>query len=169
MSKRKTMTKKIFKQSVAIFFLVLLVFFCLISGWIVFPFVRDVMVHDQVLRNLETSLHQVKHPANTTFVRDFKSIGVLSGNGDHCDYVAGELRSYSGDEHAIKNFYTHDEIYIIFLENGKIPENNDSLLPSYTLKNLLYGENPPTDLQSKMYLVMLTNMFNDPGLDFRCS
>ncbi len=163
------MTKSVFKQSVSKLFLVVLVIFSLMIGLIALPFARDMLLHNQALGNLEIALHQIDHPVDTTFVRDFKSMGVLSGNSNHCDYIAGELRRYSGDKQEIQNFYTNEEIYVIFLENGRIPENAEFLLSPSALEKLLYGENPAPDAQSKMYLVILTDMFNDPGYDFRCS
>jgi hypothetical protein len=52
----------------------------------VFPFARDTISHDLGLRHMAKSFSVIEHPDGSTHVETFTAVGLLAGNGNHCDY-----------------------------------------------------------------------------------
>lgn len=49
--------------------------------------------HDQRLKRLEVSVANLKHPPGTRELAIESDLGLLQGNGNHCDYFVGALRA----------------------------------------------------------------------------
>ncbi len=50
-------------------------------------------VHNQRLERLELTFAKLKHPAGSRQLAFESDLGLLQGNGNHCDFYAGALRS----------------------------------------------------------------------------
>lgn len=67
----------------------------------------DMIANDKYLAILDHEFSSLTHPASTRHMRSEKRFGLLDGNGNHCDYFVGELRTYHDSKHNICQFY-HD-------------------------------------------------------------
>lgn len=56
------------------------------------------------LWRFEQHFAALSHPPQSKFIERKKAVG-LFGNGNHCDFFVAELRSFSGSQHNIRNFY----------------------------------------------------------------
>ena len=103
-----------------------------LAVWFI-PFTGDAVRNSLHLWQLEKQLKSLQHPSGTARVTFRSDIGLLVGNGNHCDFFVGELRSYSGTRTAIEQHYrdlrvfnpvtqTSESIEIIFVVDWKIPD-----------------------------------------------
>ena len=114
------------------------------------------------------------HPQDTSRVALKSKVGLLAGNGNHCDFFVGKLRTYAIEKEKVKNHYAdssidnpvsgrRQNIEILFIDNGIIPE---ARLP-YDFDNL-DGWNLPSDEKLKpMYLLYIFNSY-EANADVRC-
>lgn len=65
----------------------------------------DTIAHEQKLWRLEGSFRDVTHPAATALVTKRSRVGLLLGNGNHCDYFVGELRRTALSKELIREAY----------------------------------------------------------------
>ncbi|MFC1856902.1 hypothetical protein ACFL9U_02615 [Thermodesulfobacteriota bacterium] len=157
------MTKKI---AASIIILLLLTAGC--------PMSRDPIINSWKLWKFESSFVSLFHPKGTSRLALKSKVGLLSGNGNHCDFFVGELRTYSSEKEKIKNDYAgtlilnpisgrRQNIDILFIDDGIIPETR---LP-YDFDNLA-GWNLPSDEKLKpMYLLYVFNSY-EANADVRC-
>ena len=147
---------------------------CLIlCAILLFPFARDVLLHDYALYRYSQDFNQVRHPADTNLVSSKKYLGLISGNGNHCNYFIGELRSYTGDPAQIAAFYAGQGFTglgneLVFMENGEFPADDLGLLPpadpvlsAWLGSTILHRDH--------IYLIYTFYIDLNAGLDFRCS
>lgn len=122
---------------------------------------------------LSRKLGTVAHPAGTAHVHSRRQVGLLTGNGNHCDYFAGELRTYSGSRAELLAFYSgkelqsplgrhQAEVQVAFFEastrNERLPHAHDE--PTE------WGLSP--EAADRFYVVYLFDGGHDPGYDLRC-
>lgn len=62
------------------------------------------MKNDRHLDDVKNELQALSHPAFTRLLSTRDMIGVC-GNGNHCDFFAGTIRSFSGNFAAVESFY----------------------------------------------------------------
>ena len=147
---------------------------CLIlCAILLFPFARDVLLHDYALHRYSQVFQRINHPANTSPVFYKKYVGLISGNGNHCNYFVGELRRYSGDRQAISSFYAGQDYTglgdgLMFIENGKFPAAGRNWLPP-DLAVLSAWLGSPDEPRDQPYLVYTFHLDLDPVLELRCS
>ena len=147
---------------------------CLIlCAILLFPFARDVLLHDYALYRYSQAFRRISHPANTSPVSYKKYVGLISGNGNHCNYFLGELRRYSGDRQTISSFYAGQDYTglgdgLMFIENGEFPAAGRNWLPP-DLAVLSAWLDSPDQPRDHLYLVYTFHLDLDPGLDLRCS
>jgi hypothetical protein len=144
-------------------------FACLVF---LFPFVKDSLLHDMALNGYVRSVKAVQHPENTSSVAFRKKVGLMWGNGNHCNYFAGELRRYTGERAAIESFYApqladDSSLSLTFPENGRFPGNPDEWLP-YDMTDLSTWLESPTTPRAALYLISTWGIDLDPGWDLRC-
>src|SRR5262245_32786829 len=61
--------------------------------------------HDVRLWRMRWRFTAVAHPPGSTRLDSASALGLLSGNGNHCDYFVGELRSSKLPGRTIEAFY----------------------------------------------------------------
>jgi hypothetical protein len=65
----------------------------------------DVWGNSAALRRFQSQFATVSHPTNTRLITGRACVGLLVGNGNHCDFFVGELRAFSGDwDHVEKGY-----------------------------------------------------------------
>jgi len=145
------------------------VIFC--SFVLVSPLIVDRIRHDLKLAGMALAWRRISHPPGTTPIADERRVGLLWGNGNHCDYFVGELRTYKGGREAILQHYdgkTVDGGYVrvVFVEDGEFGEMDRWAMP-YGLRTLSdWGSTLPDD--ASLYIAFASDILDDPGFDFRC-
>ncbi len=141
---------------------------------VVLLFAGSMPVHEWKAWNLSRALGAVRHPAGTSHVTSQRRVGLLLGNGNHCDFFAGELRKYSGTREQLQAAYAGmtvpspfgrypEEVRIAFFE---APEARPLDLPS-DFDEPGEWDVPPSEAPS-LYLVYLFNGGHETGYDLRC-
>ncbi|MDQ3814525.1 MAG: hypothetical protein M3347_11310 [Armatimonadota bacterium] len=143
------------------------------------PFFIHPLLNNRRLRQVENSFAQLKHPAQSTLVRRVSDVGLLIGNSNHCDFFVGELRSYTGTQQQILNFYKRSQTWhslpdtgqagkhIVFVSQGVIPKS----------AHLPYGYQKSEDWsitsqmkRQQLYLVYFLDVgVMNAGCDLRCT
>jgi hypothetical protein len=137
-----------------------------------FPIYRDFLVHDYALYRYAREFRQMAHPADTTLVSYKTALGLITGNGNHCNYFIGELRRYNGDKQALLSFYDTERFAglgsgLLFIENGAFPADAWESLP-HGLDQLSAWLRPPTKATDPLYLVFTLHIDLNAGWDIRC-
>ena len=138
------------------------------------PFTRDPIANSWRLWRMERQLTSLPHPSNSARVRLRSRVGLLCGNGNHCDYFVGELRTIEGPKTAIEDHYrglhirnpvtgTDEGVEILFVENGEIPE---AWLPD-EFSSIRGWELNDSEARRPMYLVYVFRSYED-NWDRRC-
>ena len=88
----------------------------------------DTVTHNRALRAHVSAFKMIEHPSDTTSVVRKARVGLQVGNGNHCDYFVGELRTYDGDRQAIEAAYAGQRpggeiawLAVVFVDAGVIP------------------------------------------------
>lgn len=76
--------------------------------------VPPIIRHDFALNRFKASFQRIPHPADTTQLASFSSIGVFHGNGNHCDYMVGEVRETDGSPDSVLQHYRKIELPHVF-------------------------------------------------------
>jgi hypothetical protein len=138
-----------------------------------FPVYRDYLLHEYQLFQESRIFRQIKHPPGSSRVAFKQHLGLFFGNGNHCDFFIGEIRRYSGDQQAIKSFYSEPagmDISILFIENGEFPEDFRLNYFPYTYDSLSDWLDSPNVPRDHLYLLYNSGFLDlNPGRDFRCS
>ena len=144
------------------------------AAWVLLPMWRDARSNDRHLDAIADQMIEIEHPPGTSRVRVKKKVGLLIGNGNHCDYFVGELRTFSGADDAVIAFYSGKTIHnpvgdfdqkvqVAFPEpDGRfgdwLPDCSDSL-DAWGLT--------PDERALSLYLVYVFSSFR-PNRDMRC-
>jgi hypothetical protein len=138
---------------------------------------RDVILHNRKLNRMFASLKLLEHPADTEHVLDRKNVGLLIGNGNHCDYFVAELRKYNGDREVVLEWYEDEtitgpnrkdfDVRVLFLSEGAFVGDKPMLPYDHDLPDDWLDE--VNDPDGDYYLVyVFLGAFEEPGLDPRC-
>ena len=60
------------------------------------------------------ALQSLSHPTGTMRLGMARKVGLLAGNGNHCDFFSGEVRSFAGTHlsaHQIRAFYGKQAVW----------------------------------------------------------
>jgi hypothetical protein len=133
------------------------------------------------LWQLQRSIATLSNPPNTKLIASAKDIGLLVGNGNHCDYFVAQLRSYpaSISSKQIQEFYKNTKIWnplsrqletisIGIIKDGKIESNEDwtgtgPFLQEYFQRNL-----PKKLTNQHLYFVLFLDGGYGTACDIRC-
>lgn len=130
--------------------------------------------HDRQLRALRRDFARLRHPPGTRLIGSKAVVGLLSGNGNHCDYFVGDLRTSAGlTRDALRHWYaSHEaghEVFVIPFRPGSggrdearpyaLPEGPDNLGGWFAL---------PSSLNGDAGYVVYYHESDDPGHDIRC-
>jgi hypothetical protein len=67
------------------------------------PYIRD----NRLLGHVRTEYAGVKHPASSSALESFSQLGIAAGgNGNHCDYLVGDIRESDDSPDQIKAHYS---------------------------------------------------------------
>jgi hypothetical protein len=67
------------------------------------PYIRD----NRLLGRVRTEYAGVQHPASSSALESFSRLGIAAGgNGNHCDYLVGEIREGDDSPDQIKAHYS---------------------------------------------------------------
>jgi len=155
--------------------LIIQVGICATIFWFLFG---ATLLHNWNLMQLDKSFGRVVHPQQTAHLSSVNEVGLLIGNGDHCDFFVGHLRSFTGSRKNIQNFYSKSKIWnplnnslqpidILFLENGEIPSSQRDYLPR-EFDSASRWLSTPLDRKQNYYLVYFFDVGYDAGFDVRC-
>jgi hypothetical protein len=137
-------------------------------------------LNNRKLYKFERSFTALKHQPGTTSIKQASRVGLLVGNGDHCDYFVGEIRTYSGNPKSIGTFYSTTTLpsphgnrrseppSVVFLKNGDIAARDTYHLPS-GLQSIKDWELPAGSGGKNLYLVFFLEPGDmNAGCDIRC-
>jgi hypothetical protein len=132
----------------------------------------DFMIHNRKLDQHATSFLNVQHPPDTSFVNSNHSVGLFAGNGNHCDYFVGEMRTFDGQQQKLESFYAHQRVadrrpYIAFVGDSEFAEQSKWTIPRI-LRDPQNWLDSPTDLTDNLYVVHVLVVGSEAGLDMRC-
>ena len=124
----------------------------------------DSFKNDRTQKEFVENFKSIEHPAGTIMVAERDSMG-LFGNGNHCDFFVGQIRSYTGAKEELKGAYSASasSVEIWFIDDPEI----EYFYAGPFNKLADWGiENDFTKI-NKIYLVYkLMNL--PPNHDFRC-
>ena len=134
--------------------------------------------HRARLSSWEENYLDVRHPAETGAIRKISDYGLLMGNGNHCDYLAGEVRWSTMPIEELRDYYTHHQQAMSWIGEGEsdfidvetfeeIVENQ-----SYTPQVAVITSQDQAKAREKggfVYIVYAYHGGDDPGWDLRCS
>jgi hypothetical protein len=144
----------------------------------ILPFVIHPLLNNRRLSQVENSFARLNHPAQSTLVKRVSAVGLLIGNSNHCDFFVGELRSYTGTQQLVRNFYSQSQSWrslpdtdqasgsIVFLSQGVIPESTQ--LPYSYQDSEDWGITPELKRQQLYLLYFLDVGVLNAGCDLRC-
>ena len=134
--------------------------------------------HDAKLRGLARWFDSVPHPAGTARVGRVKEVGLLDGNGNHCDYLVGELRTYPGTPEEVARAYGIaplpkavrgggvERLRLAFVDGAGFADETRRLLPARYVRVTDWGASP--DPTKRHYVVFAFDPSYDAGSDPRC-
>ncbi|NEQ46568.1 MAG: hypothetical protein F6K00_24705 [Leptolyngbya sp. SIOISBB] len=139
---------------------------CLICIFWGFIIGKVYSLNNQILSEYEQVFRETAHPPDTSKVASKRLVTRPPGNGSHCFYFVGEVRSFSGDQARIKDFYTDSQIQLQLFENGQL-----NRFPYDWLSQLTNWEISKASSRDSYYLIYILNSkINDyTSLDLRCS
>lgn len=131
--------------------------------------------HDRTLLSLKKSFDLISHPEKTKIVAQFSKLGVLSGNGNHCDYFVGQLRKTNLSPNEIIAWYKKTgkissdvgrdcDVMIEFYSKGKLKEYDAVPFDYEDLSQLI----PHIENNQNYYLIYVFDTGYDAGWDYRC-
>jgi len=143
---------------------------CLLLCGIVF--FSSILTHNRELAQYAIDFEKIEHPANTSSVSFNRAVGLLSGNGNHCDYFVGEMRRFTGERQELVIFYADQEVAgksvrIEFVENGEFARLDRWSLPN-GLDHPQGWLKSSTDSLNNLYVVYVLDVGYEPGFDIRC-
>ncbi|MBI1370071.1 MAG: hypothetical protein GC162_15635 [Planctomycetes bacterium] len=144
-----------------------IVLLVLLIGAGALPFVRDAVGNSWRCRQFEHGVVGLDHAPGTRAVDVRSRVGLLYGNGNHCDYFAGQLRTYDGDFAKVEAHYAGLTFY------NPVRESRDNVsVERVGPGELPYGDivswRVPEGLKEPMYLVYVFRNY-DANADPRCN
>jgi hypothetical protein len=98
-----------------------------------------------------------EHPAESTLIAPVALLGILDGNGNHCDFLAGQWRASLRSDAELRDFYDP----VLSLYRPDTPQSEDNYAPDA----IRYSEIPDV---TGAYLVYLYDGMGAPDGDIRC-
>lgn len=131
--------------------------------------------HDKQLNNLFMAFKMLKHPGKSHEILEFKKLGILSGNGNHCDFICGKIMESSLSHNAIIDFYKniripsidkfdYCDVELLFYDNGFLNKNDVIPLNYRKLSNFI----SPIKIEKTYYIVYVFDMGYPSEYDSRC-
>jgi hypothetical protein len=135
----------------------------------------DVVKNNLKLYRLADNFQSIQHYPHSQKVLSKRAVGLLRGNGNHCDFFVGQLRQYEGNKEDVKEFYPQwkDEIggnYVglVFLENSKFTDEDAYWNLPYDMNEESYWIGEVEDENERYFIVYFLDVGNEPRFDIRC-
>lgn len=65
------------------------------------------ILHNRALSRIRTEYARIAHPVSSSALDSFSQVGIAAGgNGNHCDYLVGEIRESDDSPEQIKAHYS---------------------------------------------------------------
>lgn len=136
------------------------------------PFLGDAFRNDWNLWRLALAVQAIRHPPGTGPVAARREVA-LWGNGNHCDFFAGELRLVTTTRQEVERFYRDTQVTILvsgervavqlaFFDKGSA---TDEGLPGDYQSLAMWGVRNPL---GSYYAVFVLDPGYPPGCDLRC-
>ncbi|MBL8913016.1 MAG: hypothetical protein JNM17_20140 [Archangium sp.] len=117
--------------------------------------------HQLKLSQHERKYRAIQHPPSRALAYE-ADVGLLEGNGNHCDYFAGELRATK---------LTFDEVRAAYRGSADIDEADPTTPPSYVSsprdRLLAFATRAQRAAGERLYVVSIYDQ-EEPGFDMRC-
>jgi hypothetical protein len=110
-----------------------------VIGVFLSPLITDPLSNNRKLRKLEHAFQDIQHPEGTVILSTRSDIGILSGNGNHCDFFVGSIINVPEGIN-IKDSYENQQIPVPF-EDSSVSLDIESCM-SPTLSDLRRFEVP---------------------------
>jgi hypothetical protein len=131
----------------------------------------DIYEHNQYLAALQRSLAALPLPPGARRIQAYGRVGLLAGNGNHCDYLAAELCATTSDAETVLRHYGEMsipapngrgtfKIHATILGGSQPPDSDLALWPE------LDTTGAPGELRYAIYVVLIGH--HDAGFDPRC-
>lgn len=144
----------------------------LLCAIFVLPYRRN----NRIMFDLERSLSKLTHPSSSFKICEISELGLLTGNGNHCDFFVSQIRSYTSSKMDIEYYYrskkilnplTHemDHVEVTFITLGNLSKKDIDYLP-YNIKEML--KSCKLKKGGKYYIVYLFHVGDQPSCDLRC-
>jgi hypothetical protein len=136
-----------------------------VLAYLFFPVVSDRLMNSWKLSKMETEFDKLDHPPGTVLLAQRSKVGVF-GNGNHCDFFVGQIRSYSCSKDLVEEFYERESkkrrsyVEVLFIDDEKT-----DFLCCYFSRLSDWGISQKPD--HNMYLVKLFRN-ESPNGDMRC-
>jgi hypothetical protein len=141
------------------------------------PYIRD----NRMLGRVRGEYSSVKHPASSSVLADFSQLGIAAGgNGNHCDYLVGEIRESDDLPDQIKAHYAAFSFPMLDPQNSQwatgepVPISiefpgapEDSGILRYDISELLTKARAK-QRKKTLYVVYLLDGGYEPRGDWRC-
>lgn len=141
------------------------------------PFIWSAIMHQRQLAAYERAFDGLSHPPNTRAVKRLTAEGLLEGNGNHCDYFVGELRSFDGNRSQLRTYKDQsipgvgDKAQYIVLEDlvsaQSKPSEEPEILPPESYGDLATWSATNLDPR-RHYIVYLFQSMKEPENDINC-
>jgi len=124
----------------------------------------DSLKNDWKQNGLVTNFRSIKHPHGTIMVAEREAMG-LFGNGNHCDFFVGQIRTYTGTNKDLKLAYSAlaDPLQIRFIDDPEM-----KIFEGIPFGNLADWGIDITFLETHKIYVVWDFMNLPPNGDIRC-
>lgn len=139
-------------------------------------FTAEIPIHNWNLNRFNGSFAAIQHPPGTTAVRRLREVGNYQPTGNQCGYFVAELRSYTGAEQRIRDFYRRvaiknplngqrQPVELAFVHDGSFMQAESLPLPFREPARWAWPEDTGSN---RLYVVFVLDSGHDPGFDYRC-
>jgi hypothetical protein len=128
------------------------------------------IAHNRQLDEYTEAFESIAHPDGTQSVRLWRTVGLLAGDGNHCDYFVGEVRTLAGEPWQVEAFYSQQRVdayrlRVAFARDGVFVE--DEFGPPRGFDEV--GEwVQPSEYAGDLYLVYMLILGYPAEGDWRC-
>jgi hypothetical protein len=134
--------------------------------------------HDISLWRFKRSFLMLRHPANSALIKQFSAVGLLEGNGDHCDYLAVQFRETDQSPEEVLLYYSNlrvprvDPSYETGFENQVpvhigFPDRQRSDI-DHLINSKMFVAVRSKQSRKTLYLIYSIDAGYPPSFDLRC-
>jgi hypothetical protein len=138
------------------------------------------ILHNRALVRVRAEYPRITHPINSSALVSFSDVGLLGGaNGNHCDYLVGEIRESDDSPEQIKAHYAPFSFPMLDPTTSQwatgepvpvtveFPGAADSGILRYDIPEILRKARAQQHKKT-LYVVYILDGGYEPNLDLRC-